>query len=121
MAFAEGPEPESRMGHTCTLVGHKLYIIGGKGHDGRHIESIHILDTGSHTERVSCRVVRVVCVSYACRVVSCRVRSLKSWWVRECSGAGLGKGGSGPHAPAGLPLGLGRRRPHHRRFWRRGP
>jgi hypothetical protein len=75
MAFAEGPEPESRMGHTCTLVGHKLYIIGGKGHDGRHIESIHILDTGSHTERVSCRVVscafrmRFVCVS--CRVVSC--------------------------------------------------
>ncbi|ELR21371.1 kelch repeat-containing protein [Acanthamoeba castellanii str. Neff] len=47
MAFAEGPEPESRMGHTCTLVGHKLYIIGGKGHDGRHIESIHILDTAA--------------------------------------------------------------------------
>ena len=62
MAYAEGPEPDSRMGHTCTLVGHKLYIIGGKGHDGRHIESIHILDTGSHTERVSC----VVCV--VCRV-----------------------------------------------------
>jgi hypothetical protein len=46
MAFADGPEPEARMGHTCTLVGHKLFIIGGKGSDGRLVESIHILDTG---------------------------------------------------------------------------
>jgi len=46
VAFAEGPEPEERMGHTCTLVGRLLLIIGGKDCRNRYMTTIHILDTG---------------------------------------------------------------------------
>ena len=43
--MTSGPQPKGRNGHTATLVGHKLYIIGGwLGQGPLAADDLHILD-----------------------------------------------------------------------------
>lgn len=44
-AFVAGTSPASRSRHTCTLVGNKLFVIGG-GDDTRVYNDIYVLDIG---------------------------------------------------------------------------
>ena len=41
-----GRQPEPRSFHTCTAVGNRVVVFGGRSLENAHFDDLHIFDTG---------------------------------------------------------------------------
>lgn len=41
-----GRQPEPRSFHTCTAIGNRVIVIGGRSPENIHFDGLHIFDTG---------------------------------------------------------------------------
>lgn len=41
-----GRQPEPRSFHTCTVVGNRVVVFGGRSLENAHFDDVHIFDTG---------------------------------------------------------------------------
>ena len=44
-----GRQPEPRSFHTCTAVGHRMVVVGGRSLKNTHFNDMHVLDLGKLT------------------------------------------------------------------------
>lgn len=42
-----GRQPEPRSFHTCTAVGNRMIVFGGRSPENIHFDDLHIFDTGT--------------------------------------------------------------------------
>jgi hypothetical protein len=41
--------PSDRFGHSCVVIGEKMYIFGGEGSNGARLDDLHCFDTGNYS------------------------------------------------------------------------
>ena len=42
-----GRQPQPRSFHSCTAVGSRVVVIGGRGSSDQHFQDFHVFDTGA--------------------------------------------------------------------------